>query len=176
MYFITAHPRSGTGFAAKTLQSCDLDVGHEKLGSDGIASWMWLPKDPKVPFGDGYIDTEFERSCFLIRNPLECIASVAFTEVASLPFRCRYADISEYSINPLEQAIDSIFSWCQMAEDQGLEFVKTERFYDYTKEKWGLNPAKLGKVNQRSHPPIEEHEVSEFQRYHRIKEFYAKAY
>jgi len=45
-------PRGGTQFMAKALAEFGLDVGHERLGSDGISSWMFAVDDVDLPFGE----------------------------------------------------------------------------------------------------------------------------
>lgn len=42
MLLITGCGRSGTHFTARLLQEIGLDVGHETLGKDGVASWKHI--------------------------------------------------------------------------------------------------------------------------------------
>src|SRR6185437_5691190 len=50
---ITGHPRSGTGSAAALCRQFGLDVRHEEVGEDGIASWMMAVDDWNIPYHDG---------------------------------------------------------------------------------------------------------------------------
>jgi hypothetical protein len=45
-------PRGGTAYMSHALGSFGLDVGHERLGSDGISSWMHAISDTDLPFGE----------------------------------------------------------------------------------------------------------------------------
>lgn len=173
MILVTAHPRSGTGFAANTLQTAGLDVGHERLGKDGISSWMWAANDRNVPFGDGYRDIKPDRVCHLIRKPIDCIASVAFTEHHSLPFRCKHVRISPNTIDPIIHAIDSIYGWLKLTD---YPRVKTENFAEFCRHKWRLDVSDLPPANIRHHPEISEEMLSEYPLYQELKEAYEQAY
>lgn len=39
MLLVTGTGRCGTGYMARYLRACGLDVGHEVLGNDGISAW-----------------------------------------------------------------------------------------------------------------------------------------
>lgn len=116
-YLITGHPRSGTGYMAAMAQACGLDIGHERMGEDGIASWMFAARSWMVPFSqDGWRGRNhytFDRVIVVYRNPLDLIASVAFTENAdreSLFFREIFAPITPQG-DPVLVACESIAGW-----------------------------------------------------------------
>jgi len=45
------HPRTGTGYTAKLLQSWGLDVGHEKMGEHGTVDWSLAPASKSIWIG-----------------------------------------------------------------------------------------------------------------------------
>lgn len=117
---VLAHPRSGTGYTAACFRAAGWDVGHEKLGHDGIASWMWAVNTPWVPWGDPRNDTPRpEHMVHLLREPRATVLSVAFTEAASEPWRRSHIDIGHG--DSIERAIQSIHGWNEIIRDQGPE-------------------------------------------------------
>ncbi|MDB5705623.1 MAG: hypothetical protein JWN66_2739 [Sphingomonas bacterium] len=45
-------PRGGTAYMSHALGTFGLDVGHERLGADGICSWMHAVSGTDLPFGE----------------------------------------------------------------------------------------------------------------------------
>jgi len=159
MFIVTGHPRSGTGMAAKMLRQVGFDIGHERLGVDGISSWMWVAAETQVPYGHGY-DARVADDAFwiyLVRDPIDCLASVVFTENGSLPFRCKYADISPYHIDSIQHGIESMIGWYELFVhnhfDKDGQFVKTEYFGDYLRIHG--HEAEDVQANSRKHPEFD---------------------
>lgn len=72
---ITGCGRSGTTFMTCFLNNCGVEVGHEKLGVDGIVSWfMVVDKD---------VETEYKHILHQVRHPLKVITSF-FVNIKSL--------------------------------------------------------------------------------------------
>lgn len=71
------HPRCGTGFTAGLLRSSGVQVGHERLGRDGIVSWMALSGRESVPWGHaiGPLAEDFRLFC-IARSPLAAMGSI----------------------------------------------------------------------------------------------------
>ncbi|RNF33872.1 hypothetical protein [Paracoccus methylarcula] len=71
------HPRCGTGFTAALLRSGGVQVEHEKIGKEGIVSWMALSGRESVPWGHaiGPLTEEFRLFC-VARSPLAAIGSI----------------------------------------------------------------------------------------------------
>lgn len=124
---ITGHPRSGTGYMAALAQACGWDIGHEKMGLDGVSSWMMGPPVWRVPFHrewahKGRLWYEFDRVVVITRNPVDLIASVAFTEssgtddrVTSLWWRAAWVPLSlDSDADPVAQAAQSVVGWYAM--------------------------------------------------------------
>ena len=108
---ILGHPRSGTKFAAYTFRRAGWDVGHEVLGADGIASWMWATRTEFVPWGQPRSGMKDARMIVhLRREPADLIASVAFTEERSEYWRRAIVPIPMRS-EDIERAVWSVFNW-----------------------------------------------------------------
>jgi len=110
-YFITGHPRSGTGYMAKLFQKNNIDIGHEQMGEQGISSWQFAVNSQVYPFEhDGLVrsDYSFDQIIHVIRDPMACINSVAFTERPSEAFRMKYLVL--YG-NVFERAVLSVIGW-----------------------------------------------------------------
>jgi hypothetical protein len=113
---ILAHPRSGTAYAAHCFQRCGWDVGHERIGADGISSWMWAVESSDVPWGAARVG-EFENVLHILRNPAACVSSVAYVERASEDWRRRYIPIPE-DCEAIERAVWSIAGWSRLIRDK----------------------------------------------------------
>ena len=79
---VVGHPRSGTGYMAKTLSSNNILLGHECMNRDGISSWMFAARSDKVPYtSDNSVPSQyiFDNIIHVVRNPLDVIASMAYS-------------------------------------------------------------------------------------------------
>ena len=164
-FLIVGHPRSGTGFMAKLLQSFGYDVRHEAMGKDGISSWMFAVKDYQ-PWTDKILnrkDFEFKYLIMNLRNPLDIVSSTYFTEEASLPFRKKHLNI--VGLNKLEIAVESVIKWYRLIEEQRPDLIikvdqkpkekllyYLKRFEDETLILPDSNVSK--KENSRKHPKL----------------------
>lgn len=86
---ITGCGRSGTNFTSDLLNKLDIDVKHEKLGTQGIVSWLEAPKINKY--------NDYDLILHQIRNPLDCISSMKTTNNNSWKYIC--LNIKEININ-----------------------------------------------------------------------------
>ena len=66
-WLVTGCPRSGTTYTAHVLQASGLDVEHEKPGADGTVDWN------PARYGD---PRDYDQIVHLVREPLDCIASM----------------------------------------------------------------------------------------------------
>ena len=66
---IMATPRSGTLYVHKVLQGFGLDVGHERLRSDGGVGYNLINDYGEL--------TRFDHIVHVVRDPRDCIASIA---------------------------------------------------------------------------------------------------
>ncbi len=144
-YLFVAHSRSGTAYAAALLLHLGWDVGHEQLGPDGIVCWAWgaparhacFSPGPRPPLKD------FEHCVHLIRNPLDCIGSVAFTENSPTAWAYRRQfcpNLREW--DPTRQigcAAESWLEWNRLILLQKFKGpVQVERLKDYLEGKPGV--------------------------------------
>ncbi len=73
---ITGCGRSGTKFAASLLQHLGLDVRHEEMGADGIATWCMAVQSDDSPWGGGRRSVKFATILHQVRHPLAVIPSL----------------------------------------------------------------------------------------------------
>lgn len=112
------HPRTGTKYTAKLLQSWGLDVGHEEWRKDGIVAWQSLisPYESAVKSADRmpYMEhnikldlVEFKQVIHSIRDPKTAIPSIVKTEGGSQSWRSLWVPFSIHN-KPVENAILSV--------------------------------------------------------------------
>ncbi|NEO35141.1 MAG: hypothetical protein F6J90_01995 [Moorea sp. SIOASIH] len=114
LFLITGHPRCGSGFMSNLFRQLGFDIGHEKLGQDGVSSWLMAVKDLNAPWGDNSSSyyVKFNYLILYVRNPQDALPSILLeNEVErSLNFRRNYIlrqldfDINQFS-HPLDKAI-----------------------------------------------------------------------
>lgn len=172
-FLVLGHPRTGTGWMAKLLQSWGFDVGHEVMGEDGISHWglaatkaetvIFTPSDlPDLSFNS----FEWHNVVYCVRDPKDSIPSIIFTEdtePASLEYRASYGDF-RVSENDLVNAINSLLAWDKLITQIGPKMTiriedGAEEFFKEL-ETAGLEPVwnerMLGrKYNARKHPDWE---------------------
>lgn len=108
------HPRTGTGYTAKLLQSWGLDVGHEVMGEHGTVDWsLAAGKKSLWSGGADFREWDWQHIIYCVRDPRESIASIVCTEntvEGSINFRKRFNPSIDYP-NPICSAITSILTW-----------------------------------------------------------------
>lgn len=122
------HPRTGSGYVSALLKSYEIDAKHEKMGEDGIVSWMFTVYDLQNPF---YLDkyakskyySSFDHTIMFARDPWTAISSIMRENDASeisFLFRAKHIlketkiDLLQYS-NDFEKAIEGYYLWSKMA-------------------------------------------------------------
>jgi len=99
MTLITGCARSGTGAIAKYLGAAGLDLGHElRLGADGIASWFLARRDAIPPAGHATCPRSWDRVVHLVRNPLDCIASLSTLSPGAWRWIQQYVWIDDHEL------------------------------------------------------------------------------
>ena len=73
---ITGCGRSGTRYMTFVLRRLGLDVPHERLGRDGMASWTMAVAAAERPYGPPSDAVRFEHVFHQVRHPLAVIRSV----------------------------------------------------------------------------------------------------
>ena len=108
---ILGHPRSGTGYTASCFRAAGWEVGHEIIGRDGIASWMWAVNSDEVPWGDARRNAACPGIVLhVLRDPAECLCSVACTESDSEKWRMKWISIPK-GLHLLERSVWSMHAW-----------------------------------------------------------------
>lgn len=109
---IIAPPRSGTGYAAKCMRDIGLDVGHERLKSDGISSWLWaVDCFDNARWGDNYQDVKPDVTIMLYRRPEDVIASLAFSAERAIDWMGQYVEIK--GDTAVERASYAVLGWIE---------------------------------------------------------------
>ena len=153
---VIGHPRSGSGYISALMKAYGLDVQHEKMGNDGIVSWMFTVYDLNNPF---YLNkyaksryySSFKNTIMFARDPLDTIPSIIRENNASeISFKFREKHIfSNFQIslqsigNDLKKAIESYYLWSKLSIEKNkpniivrveyddmllLNFLKKQRF------------------------------------------------
>ena len=69
------HPRTGTGYTAKLLQSWGLDVGHEVMGEHGTVDWSLAAGEKSLwSGGSDFREWDWQHIIYCVRDPRESIA------------------------------------------------------------------------------------------------------
>ena len=90
---ITGCGRSGTKYITHLLRRLGLDVRHERMGRDGIASWGMAVDAGAVAWGVPMRDFAFEQVFHQVRDPREVIASATTFKPDSWAFICAHTPI-----------------------------------------------------------------------------------
>lgn len=161
--FVIAPPRSGTGYAAKCLQSIGFDVGHERLGENGISSWLWAVNCfDNARWGDNYRDIKPDVTIMLNRNVIDHIASLAFTASNAFEWMGNYVQYDKEA--PVHiQAAQLSDGWRKLClERKPDHIVRTEYFDVFCKSYFGASPCpSLKSYNSRYHRPLTVSEVED---------------
>jgi len=112
------HPRTGTKYTAKLLQSWGLDVGHEEWKKDGIVAWQALipqaegriKQSNRLPYMTQNLKLELIQPKVIIhtlRDPRTAIPSITKTEIGSLEWRSLWTPFTSQN-SSIENTILSI--------------------------------------------------------------------
>ena len=160
-FLITGHPRSGTTYMATVMREAGFHIGHETIGMDGIASWMFAVddyqewKDPSL----NRKNFKFDHVIMCVRDPMKMLASVIYTERASIDFRRRHI---EFPDEEPAGSILSIIQWYALIKGKGhdvVAWVETPaRLYGWLREQGYDIPDDLQPptkvVNAREHEDV----------------------
>jgi len=138
------HPRTGTGYTHKIMQSWGLNVGHEEMKKDGIIAWQLVHKKGPWPFidtvkeGDVY---SWKTLIYNVRDPKDSIPSIIFTEDVveeSTMFRNKMIGV-KFTKNRVESAILSILAFDKIIMKRNPDFIyriedQSENLFNFLKE------------------------------------------
>ena len=124
------HPGCGAGSLAKLFQDHGVEVGHESLLRDGIASWSHAVRDLNVPNGDNATTAAFAHTFAYVRAPADAIPLIMLEngKGKSLYFRRQHimrafgVDLADYS-SPLDRAVASLTFWYDIIFQSGVEQI-----------------------------------------------------
>ena len=137
------HPRTGSGYTSALLKAYGLDIGHEKMGEDGIVSWMFTVYDLHNPFflnkyAKSRYYVSFENIIMFVRDPLTAIPSIMrenSSSKVSYDFRVKHIlretniDLKQFD-NDLERAIETYYLWSKMAIENNNPHLMIRVEYD----------------------------------------------
>ena len=138
------HPRTGTGYTHRIMQTWGLKIGHEYMADDGIVAWQLVYPQGRWPFidtvkeGDVY---DFKHLIYNVRDPKTSIPSIVYTESQSqesVNFRNSFLRIN-LSGNPVESAIRSIIKFDQLINKRNPNLIfriedESEKLFNFLKE------------------------------------------
>ncbi len=168
-YLVLGHPRCGTGYSAELLKSYGLNIGHERMGADGISCWQYVIKDDLPPFSQKDLNNKnrnhhkFNKIIHTIRDPFTALPSIYYTETPHganpkhWSYKCviqshnwRKEKLGLDDINPFEFVAQSFLNWNELIEkeipDILLQIESPKTFIRYLEDKLKLE--KLNNVEQ----------------------------
>lgn len=168
---VVAPPRSGTGYASKCLRSIGIDVGHERMGVNGISSWSWaVDCYQDTRWGDNFQDIKPDITVMLYRRPEDVIASLAFTAERALTWMNGYVPITKHQV--LEKSAQAVSGWISKClERKPDRIVHLSDFPFFCKRMFGKYPdEELRGYNKRTHRSLTEEELESIDSYsHEIR-------
>lgn len=169
---IIGHPRCGSGFASQICKDVGLDIAHERMGGDGISSWMFAVDSWNYPFGIEYASNnkyvKFDRIVQHIRNPFEALPSIIVENRVSKSFAFRDRHIRRYlgiSMNDYDSEVNkaalSFLGWHLMCQEKKPEMIfrvedQAEYFSEYLYENFILE-TKSGELTKKPVNTAESH-------------------
>jgi hypothetical protein len=130
MFLITGSGRSGTKYMATVLRACGLNVGHERLGRDGIVSGFYAFDAPRYPGRRHPAPRpKFDTVLHQVREPLATIGSL--TTGRHWRWSRQFTALREKNPPPLRRACYVWLAFNQAAERQAVFTYRIEDLRDY---------------------------------------------
>lgn len=137
MILITGAGRSGTKYMARALRQCDLDVGHERLGADGIVSSFYCFDALDYPGKHPAPRPQFDLILHQVREPLASIASIQTGR--SWNWTCQFLPVGEDA--PLLQR--ACYNWLVFNEEAERQAQHTYRI-EALEDEWSTLQRLIG--------------------------------
>lgn len=118
------HPRTGTGYTAKLLQSWGLDVQHERIGEHGTVDWTLVPGGKSIWQDVDFREWDWNHIIYCVRDPKQTIPSLVYTEdikTESINFRIKHG--TQIHHNKIVTAINSILKWDDLISNIQPDFI-----------------------------------------------------
>lgn len=132
--------RSGTLFMSKVFEEMGLDVGHERLGKDGISSWFHSFGNRQKRLIQAQMKNDERIYIHIVRNPLKVINSMV--KISKLPnrkalqyFKDVCPDETEGIENEYELGMLYWYFWNKMIEKRGAGVTTRIKVEDVSTEK-----------------------------------------
>jgi len=111
---VTGCGSSGTAYISAVLRTCGLDVPHEKMGADGIASWLLAPGTPDTLPG---FDDFPARPIVLhqVRHPLRAVSTFQRTDGKHWDYIYRHMPTITPDMPLIERCMRYWVEWNDMA-------------------------------------------------------------
>ncbi len=137
---VVGHPRCASAFVAASIQCFGLDLPHEKIGRDGICSWLnAVEEDPNPPWGPALSsDDTYQHTIGYVRDPASALPSIVVENgnTKSFDFRRKHIfletgiDLADWT-RPLDRAIASYVYWMDIVKKRSpLLTLKVENLLD----------------------------------------------
>ncbi len=120
---------------AAMCQACGLDVGHERIGQDGVSSWLFAVTTDRVPFhgedrNRGAAHYSFDRTIHVVRHPLKVIASTALTDMnGAIEWQSQFVHV-DLKANSVRQALQTWVGWTDIADTIADTTIQVEQAAD----------------------------------------------
>ncbi len=121
---VVGHPRCGSQYVSRVFIALGCNVGHERLETDGLCSWINAVEDCNPPFGAPVaFASDFAATLLYVRDPETAIPSIIVEDSNGLSFAFRRfhvfrelgVDIAEYR-EPAARAVASYLAWTKIVE------------------------------------------------------------
>lgn len=144
MIVIIGCARSGTKYICSLFRELGYDVGHEKLGADGIASWGLVPDTGRIPYGPSFSEINCGDMTILhqVREPLSSIASMSRLAGHHWSFTKKYVLVRKED-SLLLKAMKYWYYWNDMAEKKAAYTYRIENIDNELEVICGLAGLKL---------------------------------
>jgi hypothetical protein len=126
---VTGCGRSGTKYISILLKRAGLDIGHERMGGDGICSWLFGADAADTPWGPAPSEYRFDYIFHLVRHPLSAIPSIATFKGRAWDYISRHIDIDKDDPVLLRSAKYWLY-WNAMVEDKTSDRIRIEDMPD----------------------------------------------
>ncbi|MGF1535848.1 MAG: glycosyltransferase family 25 protein [Elainellaceae cyanobacterium] len=133
---VLGHPQCGSDYMSALLKAFGLDVGHERMGQDGISSWMFAADDDQLPNAQDLHSAStgqkyFKHCIHHVRSPKSAIPSIMRdSQYAPLSYGFRQKHIQlafgvdlEECVSDLEKAVLSYVYWNRLVSDRGVDLT-----------------------------------------------------
>lgn len=109
LFLGVGHPRTGTGYTAKLLQLWGFDVGHERVGRDGVVAWYAYEDTPPQCEPISLFESPLHK-IHVVRRAKPAVASIIYAEGATKEYRMKKLGL-EPTGDEVQDAINSYLGW-----------------------------------------------------------------